>query len=360
MIAGQGTIGLEIMRQSPEPPNAIYVAVGGGGLIAGIAAYVKQLWPSTEIVGVEPLDADAMTQSLEQGERIELAQVGLFADGVAVRRVGEHTFALAQQFVDRMVRVDTDAICAAIKDVFEDTRSILEPAGALAVAGLKQDVADCHMADRRLVAVACGANMNFDRLRFIAERSELGEEREAMLAVEIPEQPGSLRTLCDHLRSRSLTEFSYRMSEGASAHIFIGVQVNGAQDRYQLVDGLQQQGFSCLDLSDNELSKVHLRHMVGGRLPSTSQDSCAGGCLELLYRFEFPERPGALMRFVSALNPGWSISIFHYRNHGADVGRIVVGVLIPVEEQPQWTAFLNELGYPYWNETDNPAYTLFL
>jgi threonine dehydratase len=301
-----------------------------------------------------------MTQSLEKGQRVELAQVGLFADGVAVRRVGEHTFALAQQFVDRMVRVDTDAICAAIKAVFEDTRSILEPAGALAVAGLKQDVADCHMADRRLVAVACGANMNFDRLRFIAERSELGEEREAMLAVEIPEQPGSLRTLCDHLRSRSLTEFSYRMSEGASAHIFIGVQVNGAQDRYQLVDGLQQQGFSCLDLSDNELSKVHLRHMVGGRLPSGSKDSCAGGCLELLYRFEFPERPGALMRFVSALNPGWSISIFHYRNHGADVGRIVVGVLIPVEEQPQWAAFLNELGYPYWNETDNPAYTLFL
>ncbi|QNJ29070.1 threonine ammonia-lyase, biosynthetic [Synechococcus sp. A15-24] len=360
VIAGQGTIGLEIMRQSPEPPNAIYVAVGGGGLIAGIAAYVKQLWPSTEIVGVEPLDADAMTQSLEQGQRIELAQVGLFADGVAVRRVGEHTFALAQQFVDRMVRVDTDAICAAIKDVFEDTRSILEPAGALAVAGLKQDVADCHMADRRLVAVACGANMNFDRLRFIAERSELGEEREAMLAVEISEKPGSLRTLCDHLRSRSLTEFSYRMSEGESAHIFIGVQVNGAQDRHHLVDGLQQQGFSCLDLSDNELSKGHLRHMVGGRLPSTSKDGCAGGCLELLYRFEFPERPGALMRFVSALNPGWSISIFHYRNHGADVGRIVVGVLIPVEEQPQWTAFLNELGYPYWNETDNPAYTLFL
>lgn len=360
VIAGQGTIGLEIMRQSPEPPDAIYVAVGGGGLIAGIAAYVKQLWPSTEIVGVEPLDADAMTQSLEQGERVELAQVGLFADGVAVRRVGEHTFALAQQFVDRMVRVDTDAICAAIKDVFEDTRSILEPAGALAVAGLKQDVADCHMTDRRLVAVACGANMNFDRLRFIAERSELGEEREAMLAVEISEKPGSLRTLCDHLRSRSLTEFSYRMSEGASAHIFIGVQVNGAQDRHQLVNGLQQQGFSCLDLSDNELSKVHLRHMVGGRLPSTSKDGCAGGCLELLYRFEFPERPGALMRFVNALNPGWSISIFHYRNHGADVGRIVVGVLVPEQDMQGWTEFLNALGYRHWDETNNPAYGLFL
>jgi len=258
------------------------------------------------------------------------------------------------------VRVDTDAICAAIKDVFEDTRSILEPAGALAIAGLKQDVTDRRSSSRRLVAVACGANMNFDRLRFIAERSELGEDREAMLAVEIPEQPGSLRSLCDHLRDRSLTEFSYRMSEGPSAHIFIGVQVNGEQDRQQLVEGLDQQGFSCLDLSDNELSKVHLRHMVGGRLPSSSRTSCAGECLELLYRFEFPERPGALMRFVSALNPGWSISIFHYRNHGADVGRIVVGVLIPVEEQTEWNAFLKNLGYRCWDETKNPAYTLFL
>ena len=360
VIAGQGTIGLEIMRQCPEPPDAIYVAVGGGGLIAGIAAYVKQLWPSTEIIGVEPLDADAMTQSIEKGERVELTQVGLFADGVAVRKVGEHTFELAKKFVDRMVRVDTDAICAAIKDVFEDTRSILEPAGALAIAGLKQDVADRRSSSRRLVAVACGANMNFDRLRFIAERSELGENREAMLAVEIPEQPGSLRSLCDHLRDRSLTEFSYRMSEGPAAHIFIGVQVDGEQDRHQLVDGLGKQGFSCLDLSDNELSKVHLRHMVGGRLPSSSRSSCAGECLELLYRFEFPERPGALMRFVSALNPGWSISIFHYRNHGADVGRIVVGVLIPVDEQTEWNTFLEDLGYPYWDETKNPAYTLFL
>ena len=225
MIAGQGTIGLEIMRQIKDPPHAIYVAVGGGGLIAGIGAYVKQLWPDTEIIGVEPVDADAMSRSLEQGQRVALQQVGLFADGVAVRQVGEHTFALAQQFVDRMVRVDTDAICAAIKDVFEDTRSILEPAGALAVAGLKHDVQDRELTDRRLVAVACGANMNFDRLRFIAERSELGEEREAMLAVEIAEQPGSLRNLCDRLHDRSLTEFSYRMTEGQRAQIFIGIQV---------------------------------------------------------------------------------------------------------------------------------------
>ena len=360
VIAGQGTIGLEIMRQIPEPPHAIYVAVGGGGLIAGIGAYVKQLWPETEIIGVEPVDADAMSRSLEQGERVELQQVGLFADGVAVRQVGKHTFALAQRFVDRMVRVDTDAICAAIKDVFEDTRSILEPAGALAVAGLKHDVNERGLSDRRLVAVACGANMNFDRLRFIAERSELGEEREAMLAVEIAEQPGSLRDLCDRLRDRSLTEFSYRMTEGERAQIFIGIQVRDGQDRQHVAESLNRDGIRCTDLSDNEFAKVHLRHMVGGRLPGTSSESCAGRCRELLYRFEFPERPGALMRFVSALHPSWSISIFHYRNHGADVGRIVVGVLVPEEELSGWQAFLEDLGYPCWEETDNPAYALFL
>ena len=360
VIAGQGTIGLEIMRQIKDPPHAIYVAVGGGGLIAGIGAYVKQLWPDTEIIGVEPVDADAMTRSLEQGQRVALQQVGLFADGVAVRQVGEHTFALAQQFVDRMVRVDTDAICAAIKDVFEDTRSILEPAGALAVAGLKHDVQDRELTDRRLVAVACGANMNFDRLRFIAERSELGEEREAMLAVEIAEQPGSLRNLCDRLHDRSLTEFSYRMTEGQRAQIFIGIQVRDEGDRHELVDRLNRDGIRCTDLSDNEFAKVHLRHMVGGRLPSSSAESCAEGCRELLYRFEFPERPGALMRFVSALHPSWSISIFHYRNHGADVGRIVVGVLVPEDEQSGWQTFLDDLGYPCWEETANPAYALFL
>jgi len=259
-----------------------------------------------------------------------------------------------------MVRVDTDAICAAIKDVFEDTRSILEPAGALAVAGLKHDVNERGLSDRRLVAVACGANMNFDRLRFIAERSELGEEREAMLAVEIAEQPGSLRDLCDRLRDRSLTEFSYRMTEGERAQIFIGIQVRDGQDRQHVAESLNRDGIRCTDLSDNEFAKVHLRHMVGGRLPGTSSESCAGGCRELLYRFEFPERPGALMRFVSALHPSWSISIFHYRNHGADVGRIVVGVLVPEEELSGWQAFLEDLGYPCWEETDNPAYALFL
>ncbi|BEV36188.1 threonine ammonia-lyase, biosynthetic [Synechococcus sp. M16CYN] len=360
VIAGQGTIGMEIMRQSKEPPDAIYVAVGGGGLIAGISVYVKQLWPETQVVGVEPVDADAMTQSLHRGHRIELAQVGLFADGVAVRKVGEHTFELAQRYVDRMVIVDTDAICAAIKDVFEDTRSILEPAGALAIAGLKKDIADQNIQGKRLVGVACGANMNFERLRFIAERAELGEKREAMLAVEIPETAGSLRVLCERLHGRSFTEFSYRMTEGCRAQIFVGVRVNDEHDRVALVQELLNCGFPCLDLSDNELAKVHLRHMVGGRLPAQARRACAGDCNELVYRFEFPERPGALMNFVNAFRPNWSISIFHYRNHGADVGRIVIGVLIPKAEMDCWSHFLNDLGYLFWEENDNPAYSLFL
>jgi threonine dehydratase len=326
VIAGQVTIALEILRQCSTPPDAIYVAVGGGGLIAGIAAYVKSLWPQVEVIGVEPEDADAMTRSLAAGERVSLEQVGLFADGVAVHRVGEHTFALAQRHVDAMVTVDTDEICAAIKDVFEDTRSILEPAGALAVAGLKADVLRRGLKGKTLVAVACGANMNFDRLRFVAERAELGEEREAMLAVEIPERPGSLRRLCEVLGSRSLTEFSYRMADPRIAHIFLGVQIQGHGDTEGLLAELEAGGFPCLDLSGNELAKLHLRHMVGGRLPVRMPAFGEPELRELLYRFEFPERPGALMAFVNALHPNWTISIFHYRNHGADVGRIVVGV----------------------------------
>lgn len=357
VIAGQGTVGMEILRQCHQPPDAIYVAVGGGGLIGGIAVYVKSLWPDVQIIGVEPHDAAAMTLSLEAGERIRLPQVGLFADGVAVREVGEHTFALAQKYVDDIVTVSTDEICAAIKDVFEDTRSILEPAGALAVAGLKADVSRRSLQNQNLVAVACGANINFARLRFVAERAELGEEREAMLAVEIPERPGSLRCLCELLADRSLTEFSYRMGAGEQAHIFMGVQVSGPDDRSSLIGHLKTHGYACLDLSDDELSKVHLRHMVGGRLPATST---ASNVQELLYRFEFPERPGALMRFVTALHRDWSISIFHYRNHGADVGRIVVGVLVNTDDREAWQAFLRDLGYISWEETSNPAYQLFL
>ena len=360
VIAGQGTIGMEILRQSPTPPDAIYVAVGGGGLIGGIAAYVKSLWPDVQVIGVEPHDAAAMTLSLEAGERIRLPQVGLFADGVAVREVGENTFALAQRYVDAMVTVGTDEICAAIKDVFEDTRSILEPAGALAIAGLKADVAKRGLKDKQLVAVACGANMNFDRLRFVAERAELGEEREAMFAVQIPEQAGSLRKLCECLERRSLTEFSYRMSDGPQAQIFMGVQVSNYDDRRALLADLQHHGFPCQDLSDDELAKVHLRHMVGGRLPASAQCTQADDCVELLYRFEFPERPGALMTFVTALRPEWTISIFHYRNHGADVGRIVVGVLVKQSDLDDWNTFLRDVGYPSWEETGNPAYRLFL
>jgi threonine dehydratase len=395
VIAGQGTIALEILRQCSQPPDVIYVAVGGGGLIAGIGAYVKALWPQVQIVGVEPVDADAMTRSLAAGRRVRLEQVGLFADGVAVRQVGEHSFAIARQVVDRMVTVTTDEICAAIKDVFEDTRSILEPAGALAVAGMKVDVAARGLHQLQLVAVTCGANMNFDRLRFVAERAELGEEREAMLVVQIPERPGSLRRFCQTLGSRSLTEFSYRMADSCQAHIFIGVQIRGSADTAELMAELQAAGFACLDLSHNELAKLHLRHMVGGRLTSqagadsrlgsatdspasamtaaeksaaerqtaelqTAEPPIAGQARELLYRFEFPEKPGALMAFVNALQADWNISIFHYRNHGADVGRIVVGVQVPDGDRQQWQLFLDGLGYRYQNESDNPAYSLFL
>jgi threonine dehydratase len=359
VIAGQGTIGLEILRQCSEPPDAIYVAVGGGGLIAGIAAYVKSLWPRLQVIGVEPVDADAMTRSLAAGERVRLEQVGLFADGVAVRQVGEQTFALARQYVDAMVTVDTDEICAAIKDVFEDTRSILEPAGALAVAGMKKDVQRRGLRGRTLVAVACGANMNFDRLLFVAERAELGEQREALLAVEIPERPGSLREFCRLLGQRSLTEFSYRLADPRFAHIFVGVQIRDRQDRQALMADLEAAALPCHDLTDNELAKLHLCHMVGGRLPASAGAALEQG-QELLYRFEFPERPGALMAFVSALHPNWNISIFHYRNHGADVGRIVVGVQVPEGELEQWQAFLAELPYQHWEETHNPAYRLFL
>ena len=359
VIAGQGTIALELVRQCSHPPDVVYVAVGGGGLIAGVASFLKSIWPQVEVVGVEPNDADAMTRSLQQGERVRLDQVGLFADGVAVREVGALTFALARQTVDAMVTVDTDAICAAIKDVFGDTRSILEPAGALAIAGLKADVERRGLQGKQLVAIACGANMNFDRLRFVAERTEISEDKEAMLAVEIPEEPGSLRRFCTLLGTRNLSEFSYRLADRRRAHIFVGVQTSGTSDELELIHDVRSAGFSCLDLSNDELSKLHLRHMVGGRLPAGAGESGGAG-QELLYRFEFPERPGALMRFLTSLHPNWNISIFHYRNHGADVGRIVVGVQVPSDELADWQNFLDGLGYRYVDETANPAYRLFL
>jgi threonine dehydratase len=352
VIAGQGPIAMEILRQYQKPIHAIFVAIGGGGLISGIAAYVKRLRPEIKIIGVEPVDSDAMSRSLQAGHRVRLEQVGLFADGVAVRQVGEETFRLCQQYVDEILLVDTDNTCAAIKDVFEDTRSILEPAGALAIAGAKAYIAREGIEGQTLVAIACGANMNFDRLRFVAERAELGESREAIFAVTIPEQAGSLRKFCELLGSRNLTEFSYRIADQAIAHIFIGVQIVNRADAAKLATTFAENGFTAIELTDDELTKLHLRHMVGGRSPLADN--------ELLYRFEFPERPGALMKFVGSMSPNWNISLFHYRNNGADYGRIVVGVQVPPDEMEDWQVFLSSLGYRYWDESQNPVYKLFL
>ena len=352
VIAGQGTIGMEILRQHQKQIHAIFVAIGGGGLISGIGAYVKRLRPEIKIIGVEPIDSDAMNQSLKAGKRVRLSQVGLFADGVAVREVGEETFRLCQEYVDEIILVDTDDVCAAIKDVFEDTRSILEPAGALAIAGAKAYVEREQIAGQTLIAVACGANMNFDRLRFVAERAEFGERREAIFAVTIPEQPGSLRRFCECLGKRNLTEFSYRIADEKEAHIFIGVQIQNRADAVNIAASFEDCGFKTLDLTDDELTKLHVRHMVGGR--SMLADH------ELFYRFEFPERPGALMKFVGSMSPNWNISVFHYRNNGADYGRIVVGIQVPPDEMQEWQAFLDTLGYQYGDESQNPAYKLFL
>ena len=358
VIAGQGTIGIEILRQMDKPPYAIYIAVGGGGLIAGVAAYIKNLWPDVKIIGVEPKDASAMKQSLEANKRIELSEVGLFADGVAVKQVGKITFELAKKYVDSMVTVNTDEICAAIKDFFEDTRAILEPAGALAIAGAKSDLITKGLQNKKVIAITCGANMNFERLRFVAERAVLGEEKEAMIAVEIKEEPGSLKNLCKLIGYRNLTEFSYRMSSKKTAQIFMGVEVNNKKDCQSFIKNIKEASLNCIDLSNDEFSKVHLRHMVGGRLPEETRH--CNSYIELLYRFEFPERPGALMRFLEAMRPEWSISIFHYRNHGADIGRIVLGVLVNKNQLKDWENFLAEIGYKSWEETNNPAYKLFL
>jgi len=356
VIAGQGTIGMEILRQHARPIHAVFVPVGGGGLIAGIAAYIKRVRPAVRIIGVEPTDADAMARSLKAGRRVLLDHVGLFADGVAVKQVGRETFRLAKNLVDEMVRVDTDEMCAAIKDVFEDTRVVLEPAGALAIAGAKAWVEKRSkgrkIRGKTLVAIASGANTNFDRLRFVAEQAELGEHREAVLAVTIPERRGSFRRFCETLRGRNITEFNYRMSGPDAAHIFVGVGVHGREETARIARRLERAGCRTLDLSDNEVAKSHVRHMVGGRSALAKN--------ELLYRFEFPERQGALMKFLRSMNPSWNISLFHYRNHGADYGRVLVGIQVPKAEMGQFRRFLARLGYPYADETRNPAYRLFL
>ena len=354
VIAGQGTVGMEILRQRPAALDAIFVAIGGGGLIGGIAAYVKAVRPQVRVIGVQSVDSAAMARSIAAGERVVLDDVGLFCDGTAVKQVGVETFRLCRELVDEIVLVDADEVCAAIKDVFQDTRSILEPSGALAIAGLKSwaAVAANAAAGRTLVAVACGANMNFDRLRFVAERAEIGEAREAVLAVSIPEERGSFLRFCAVLDGASITEFNYRIETTDTAHIFVGVQIEGADDASRLVGALQDQGFGVLDLTDDDLAKQHLRHMIGGR-SATAMD-------EVLYRFEFPERPGALLRFLSAMSPTWNISLFHYRNEGADFGRILVGIQVPSGDQPAFAEFLAEVGYPHRDESANPAYQLFL
>jgi threonine dehydratase len=352
VIAGQGTIADEILRHAGSGIDAVFVPVGGGGLIAGIAAYLKELVPSVKVIGVEPFEADAMYRSLQAGRRVKLDTVGIFADGVAVQEVGENTFEVCRGTVDEIVRVDNDEICAAIKDVFQDTRSILEPAGALGVAGMKRWVEENAVRGQRLVPILSGANMNFDRLRFVAERAELGEAREALFAVRIPERPGAFREFCGEIGQRVVTEFNYRLNQRDVAHIFVGITVDSRRDAAALARRLNETGYVTEDLSDNELAKLHVRHMVGGPAPGVRD--------EIACRFEFPERPGALLRFLNTLGGRWNISLFHYRNHGADFGRVLAAFEVPEPERDDFAAFLERLGYPYTLEPDNPAFRMFL
>lgn len=357
VIAGQGTIAMEILRQHPGAIHAIFVPVGGGGIIAGIAAYVKAVRPEIRIIGVQSVESDAMARSLKAGRRVALPDVGLFADGTAVKLVGEETFRLAKQYVDDIILVDTDAACAAIKDVFQDTRSILEPSGALAVAGAKAYIEQSQkskkpLKNETLITIASGANMNFDRLRFVAERAEVGEAREALFAVTMPEERGSFRRFCELVGPRNVTEFDYRISDARKAHVFVGMQIADREEPGKVTKYFEKHGFKTLDLTHDELAKGHLRHLIGGKSDLAQN--------ELLYRFEFPERPGALMRFLASMAPNWNISLFHYRNQGGDVGRILVGLQVPKKEMKDFRAFLAGLGYRHWDESENPAYKLFL
>jgi threonine dehydratase len=352
VIAGQGTIGMEILRQHPGEIHAIFAPIGGGGLISGIAVYVKRLYPEIRIIGVEPVDADSMYQSLKKNRRVRLSQVGLFADGVAVKQVGVETFRLCRELVDEILLVDTDAICAAIKDVFEDARAILEPSGALSIAGAKAYAKREGIRGKHLIAVASGANMNFDRLRHVSERAELGEQREAVMAVTIPEEPGSFKKFCAMLGPRSITEFNYRYADPKEAHVFVGVSVKNREEAAKLIKDLERSGLRTEDLSDNEMAKLHIRHLVGGHAGEVKN--------ELVYRFEFPDRPGALMQFLNSMSHHWNISLFHYRNHGADYGRVLIGMEVPPEEKADFKAFLAQLDNRYWDESQNPAYKLFL
>jgi threonine dehydratase len=357
VIAGQGTIAMEILRQHQGPLDAVFVAIGGGGLIAGVANYIKAVRPEIKVIGVQMNDSDAMTRSVAASKRVTLADVGLFSDGTAVKLVGEETFRVTRELVDEFMTVDTDAVCAAIKDVFVDTRSIVEPAGALAVAAIKQYVAEKKTRGETYAAILCGANMNFDRLRFVAERAEVGEEREALFAVTIPEERGSFKRFCELIGTlpggpRNVTEFNYRISDSAQAHVFVGLTTHGKGESGKIAANFSRHGFDALDLTHDDLAKEHIRHMVGGR-SALAHD-------ERLLRFVFPERPGALMKFLSYMRPGWNITLFHYRNQGADYGRILVGLQVPKADNKAFKEFVDTLGYPHVEETANPVYRLFL
>ncbi len=353
VIAGQGTVAMEILRQHQGPLHAIFVPCGGGGLIAGVAAYIKYLRPEIKVIGVEPKDSNCLQQALAADERVQLAQVGLFADGVAVSQIGEHTFEICRHYVDEVITVSNDEICAAMKDIYDDTRSITEPAGALALAGIKKYVHKTGVTEQTLVAIDSGANVNFDRLRYVAERAELGERREAIIAVTIPEEPGSFKRFCEALGRRQITEFNYRYHTNGQAHIFVGVQTDPETDpRKALIASLQDQGFPVIDLTKNELAKLHIRHLVGGHAQAVSH--------ERVFRFEFPERPGALFNFLNKLGGRWNISMFHYRNHGAADARVLAALQVDEADYPAFEQALEAIGYPYWEETDNPAYQLFL
>ena len=358
VIAGQGTVAMEILKQHPEHIDAIFIAIGGGGLVAGMAAYIKHYRPEIKIIGVEPQDAPTMYAALKANKRVDLGQVGIFADGVAVRKIGEKTFEIAKDLIDEVLLVSTDEICAGIKDIFDETRSLVEPAGALSLAGIKQYIARGNeqgekITEQTLIGINCGANVNFDRLRHIAERAELGERRECLFAVTIPEQPGSFLKICRILGARGITEFNYRYADNRSAHIFVGLKVEDAdQEKQQLLQTMNIDGYAALDISDNEMAILHLRHMVGGH--------CAGIEDEIIFRFEFPERPGALLKFLETIGQDWNISLFHYRNHGAAYGRVLVGIQVPATQRSRFDEFLEKLGYRYWEESNNPVYKLFL
>jgi threonine dehydratase len=352
VIAGQGTVAMEILRQHQGPIHAVFVPIGGGGLAAGVAAYIKAVRPEIRVIGVQTDDSCAMAQSVKAGERVTLPEVGLFSDGTAVKLVGAETFRLCRELLDDIVTVDTDALCAAIKDVFQDTRSVLEPAGSLAVAGAKLYAQREGLQGQTLIAVTSGANMNFDRMRFVAERAEVGEAREAVFAVTIPEERGSFRRFCELVGTRNVTEFNYRIADARAAHIFVGVQIKTRGEAAQMASSFVEHGFATVDLSHDELSKQHIRYMVGGHSPLAHD--------ERLLRFEFPERPGALMKFLSSMAPNWNISLFHYRNQGADTSSILVGIQVPDAENAQFQEFLATLGYPWWDEGANPVYKLFL